>query len=201
MPTANFFRKLGFYVDEGFLSRDLCGQLRTHMRAGVPSAGTVGTDGAEFVVDREVRRVTQLKLNDTSTALIKTRLIDIKAVLERHFHLTLADCQTPQFLHYIRGDFYQPHRDGGVLAGSSSSKSRRISAVIFLNNTSPEPREGTYGGGELTFYEQFDDPVGRTLGFPLEADEGLFVAFRADALHSVAPVTHGDRYTIASWYV
>lgn len=80
-------------------------------------------------------------------------------------------------------------------------QSRRISAVIFLNATSAEPRDGMYGGGALTFYELFDDPVGRPLGFPLEADEGLLIAFRSDTPHSVAPVTHGDRYTIANWYV
>jgi SM-20-related protein len=57
-----------------------------------------------------------------------------------------------------------------------------------------------YGGGALTFYELFDDPVGRLIGFPLEANEGL-LAFRAEVLHSVAPVTHGDRYTIATWFV
>jgi SM-20-related protein len=81
------------------------------------------------------------------------------------------------------------------------SKSRQISAVIFLNGNSSQPRESTYGGGALTFYELLDDPIGQSLGFPLEAEEGLLIAFRADVPHSVAPVTHGDRYTIASWYV
>jgi SM-20-related protein len=81
------------------------------------------------------------------------------------------------------------------------SKSRQISAVIFLNSNSAQPGESTYGGGALTFYELLDDPIGQSLGFPLEAEEGLLIAFRADVPHSVAPVTHGDRYTIASWYV
>jgi len=201
MPTADFFRKFELFVVERFFDSDLCNQLRADMGAGVPSAGRVGSDGVEFVVDREIRRVTQSKVNDTSTALVKARLIGVKPDLERHFNLALADCQNPQFLHYITGDFYLRHRDGGVRAGSLSSKSRRISAVIFLNDTSVEPRDGMYGGGALTFYELFDGPVGPSLGFPLEADEGLLIAFRADVLHSVAPVTHGDRYTIASWYI
>ena len=76
-----------------------------------------------------------------------------------------------------------------------------MSAVIFLNGTSVEPRDGMYGGGALTFYELFDDPVGRNLGFPLEAQEGLLVAFRANVMHGVAPVVHGDRYTITAWYI
>jgi predicted 2-oxoglutarate/Fe(II)-dependent dioxygenase YbiX len=58
-----------------------------------------------------------------------------------------------------------------------------------------------YGGGALTFYELLDDPAGRSLGFPLQAEEGLLIAFRANVPHSVTTVTHGDRYTIACWYI
>jgi hypothetical protein len=66
-------------------------------------------------------------------------------------------------------NFYQCHRDGRSNPDASpTSKSRRISAVIFLNGTSAEPRDDMYGGGALTFYELLDDPVGRSLGFPLE---------------------------------
>jgi hypothetical protein len=69
----------------------------------------------------------------------------------------------------VPGDFYQCHRDGRSNPDASpTSKSRRISAVIFLNGTSAEPRDDMYGGGALTFYELLDDPVGRSLGFPLE---------------------------------
>jgi SM-20-related protein len=202
MPTADFFRGFGLFVVESFFDRDLCSRLRADIHVGVPSAGTVGSHGAEFVVDRDVRRVAQTKINDTSTALVKTRLMGLKPDLERHFGVALADCQAPQFLHYVTGDFYQPHCDNSPRDDASPiSKSRRISAVIFLNGTSAEPRDDTYGGGALTFYKLFDDPVGRSIGFPLEADEGLFIGFRSDLLHSVAPVTHGDRYTIAGWYI
>jgi predicted 2-oxoglutarate/Fe(II)-dependent dioxygenase YbiX len=58
-----------------------------------------------------------------------------------------------------------------------------------------------YGGGALTFYKLFEDPLGQGVGFPLEVTQGLLVGFRAELPHSVAPVEHGDRYTIAAWYV
>jgi SM-20-related protein len=202
MPKADFFRGFGLFVVESFFDRDLCSRLRADMRAGTISLGTVGSRGPEFVVDRQARRVTQSKIRDSSTALVKTRLMSLKSDLERHFGVSLADTQEPQFLHYVTGDFYTIHCDSSPLADASPiSKSRRISAVIFLNGTSTEPREDTYGGGSLTFYKLFDDPVGRSIGFPLEADEGLLIGFRSDLPHSVAPVTHGDRYTIAGWYV
>jgi predicted 2-oxoglutarate/Fe(II)-dependent dioxygenase YbiX len=158
------------FVVESFFDRDLCSRLRADMHAGVSSAATVGSHGAEFVVDRDVRRVTQARINDASTVLVKTRLMGLKPDLERHFGIALADCQAPQFLHYVTGDFYQPHCDNGARDDAApSSKSRRIWAVIFLNGTSAEPRDDTYGGGALTFYKLFDDPVGRSIGFPLEA--------------------------------
>jgi predicted 2-oxoglutarate/Fe(II)-dependent dioxygenase YbiX len=200
MPTASFFSKFGFFVVEDFFDRDLCGQLRADMRAGNSSVALVGS-GREFVIDRQFRRVNQVEVNDVSTALVRTRLIGVKPDLERHFDVTLNDCQGPQFLHYVTGDFYQCHRDHRSDQNASAmSKSRRISAVIFLNGTSAEPRDSMYGGGALTFYELLDDPTGRSLGFPLQAEEGLLIAFRADVPHSVAQITHGDRYTIAGWY-
>jgi SM-20-related protein len=201
MPTADFFCKFGLFAVEGFFDRDLCGQLCADMRAGISSVALVGS-GQEFVVDRQFRSVAQVDVNAVSTALVRTRLMGVKHDLERHFGVALTDCQGPQFLHYVTGDFYQRHRDRrSDQDASAMSKSRRISAVIFLNDTSAEPRDSTYGGGALTFYELLDDPIGQSLGFPLEAEEGLLIAFRADVPHSVAPVTHGDRYTIAGWYV
>jgi SM-20-related protein len=201
MPTADFFCKFGLFAVEGFFDRDLCSQLRADMRAGISSVALVGT-AREYVVDRQIRSVIQVDVNAVSTALVRERLIGVKHDLERHFDVTLTDCQGPQFLHYVTGDFYQRHRDHrSDQYASASSKARRISAVIFLNGTSAQPRDSTYGGGALTFYELLDDPIGQSLGFPLEAEEGLLIAFRANVPHSVAPVTHGDRYTIASWYV
>jgi SM-20-related protein len=201
MPTANFFCKFGLFAVEGFFDRDFCSQLRKDMRTGISSVALVGS-GREFVVDRQFRSVLQVDVNAVSTALVRTRLIDVKPDLERHFDVTVTDCQGPQFLHYVTGDFYQRHRDRrSDQYASAMSKSRQISAVIFLNGNSAQPRDSTYGGGALTFYELLDDPIGQSLGFPLEAEEGLLIAFRADVPHSVAPVTHGDRYTIAAWYV
>ena len=198
MPTADFFCKFGLFAIKGFFDRDLCSQLCADVRAGSPSIGLIGSGK----VDRQIRRVNQIKVNDVSTALVRTRLIDVKPDLERHFDTVLTNCQGPQFLHYVAGDFYQYHRDGvSDQDAALTIKSRRISAVIFLNGSSAEPCDSMYGGGALTFYELLDDPTGRSLGFPLQAEEGLLIAFRAEVPHSVTTVTHGDRYTIASWYI
>jgi SM-20-related protein len=39
------------------------------------------------------------------------------------------------------------------------------------------------------------------LGIPLDADEGLLVTFPSRMLHAAAPVTHGERYTIVTWFL
>src|SRR6516164_4638992 len=156
MPAPSFFSKFGFFVVEDFFDRDLCSQLRADMRAGISSVALVGS-GREFVVNREFRRVNQVEVNNVSTALVRTRLIDVKPDLERHFDVALTDCQGPQFLHYVTGDFYQCHRDRRSDENASDmSKDRRISVVIFLIGTSAEHRDSMYGDGGLTFYELLD---------------------------------------------
>src|SRR5262245_9881707 len=47
MPTLSFFRKLGLFVVEDFFDRDLCSYFCAEMRAGVKSAGTIGSRGPE----------------------------------------------------------------------------------------------------------------------------------------------------------
>jgi len=126
----------------------------------------------------------------------------VRPSLAAHYGLTLSGEQAPQFLSYMTGDFYRPHRDNTKERDTSgSSHERRISAVLFLNEASAEPRDGTYGGGALTFYGLFDDPRAESVGLPLEAEPGLLITFRAETVHGVSPVTHGRRCTAVSWYI
>ena len=203
MAHPDVLRRLGLFVQEGFFDPALCAELRGAMRAATErKAGTVGTQGADFVVDPKIRRVTNTTVPDDVVDLVRTRLLAIKPDLEGAFNVTLADCQKPSFLHYVTGDFYQRHRDGSAHADASPiSIARRVSVVVFLNARAAEATEGAYGGGALTFYELFEGEKARGIGLPLDASEGLLVAFRADLPHSVAPVTHGDRFTIATWFV
>ncbi len=72
--------------------------------------------------------------------------------------------------------------------------------VVFLNEPGETLDPPGYGGGLLTFAGLLDDPKLRTVGVPLVAETGLLVAFRSDMLHAVTPVTHGERYTIVTWF-
>lgn len=202
MASPDVLRRLGLFIVEGFFEPELCAELRAAMRGATErKAGTVGTQGATFVVDPKVRRVTNTTVPEALGERVRTRMLAIAPDLERAFKVTLTDCQTPSFLHYVTGDFYQRHRDGSAHVDASAiSTARRVSAVIFLNAPAAQPAEGSYGGGALTFYELFEGEKARRIGLPLDAAEGLLVAFRADLPHSVSPVTHGDRFTIATWF-
>jgi len=76
------------------------------------------------------------------------------------------------------------------------SRFRRVSAVIFVTPKSEQPAEGAYGGGELVFHGPW--PANERLS--ADAQPGTLVAFRAETTHEVTPVTHGERYTIVSWF-
>src|SRR5437762_398787 len=99
---------------EGFLDPGMCRELRAAIRTGHARAGTVGTKGAEFVVDREYRSVNWVKVDDAAVALVRQRLLDATADVGRHYGLTLTDCEAPQFLSYAPGDHYKAHRDSGA---------------------------------------------------------------------------------------
>jgi predicted 2-oxoglutarate/Fe(II)-dependent dioxygenase YbiX len=71
---------------------------------------------------------------------------------------------------------------------------------VFLNGSDAGEPAG-YSGGSLTFYGLMDDGAGgESVGLPLAGELGLLVAFPSDLLHSVSPVTAGERYTLVTWF-
>ena len=202
MAKAELFHRLGLYTCERFLDAGLCRRLRGTLQAGRARAGTIGVaDSAEFVVDSSVRSVRVIDVGETLASEVQDRLLGAKPAIEAFYSLPLTGCEPPQFLAYSVGDHYTPHRDGRPDDQASAvAKARRISAVLFLNDQTDHPSPNHYGGGALTFYGLFDHPSGDLMGIPIEAAEGLLVTFRADLLHGVSQVTHGERYTIATWF-
>jgi len=202
VPSADFFQRLGLYSHEHFLEASLCRELRRAFQSGSRRAGTVGVKaGAEFVVDPTVRSVRWVEVADDVTAEVRQRLQDVRSRVETFYSVPLTDFEPLQFLAYGVGDHYKPHRDSRPdEAASATSKARRVSAVMFVNSQSDQPESDRYGGGALTFYGLVDHPSGDQLGIPVEPSEGLLMTFPSNLLHSVAPVTHGERYTIATWF-
>jgi SM-20-related protein len=199
MPSANFFRNLGLFVQENFLAPEVCDQIREQMSKGKYEPGVVVGEHAEALVEESIRKVSSVDVEGSIEEAVRSQLIALMPALEEHFKVSLKDCQGPDFLKYGVGSFYLPHVDGNP-SGPSKIAKRRVSVVIFLNAQSKEPAEDTYCGGPLTFYGLMDGPEWEKLPFPLEAEKGLLVAFRSDVLHEVQPVTFGERFSAVSWF-
>ena len=83
--------------------------------------------------------------------LIIQKLLTCKEAVEKHFDVTLNECEEPQFLRYRVGDFFVAHQDGNTGLMLLDSEKRRISTVIFLSRESESPEPDAYCGGSLVF--------------------------------------------------
>ena len=201
MPRAEFFARFGLFVRREFLDNEACVRLRAEMLEADATPATVWTNGEGFVVDSSTRRTTHRQVSAAATAFVEERLLALQSELARHFSVRLTGCRTPGFLAYGPGDFYRPHRDnsgGPAIAGAI--RERRVSAVVFLNGETATANAGGYRGGALTFYGLFEEPRLAGRGLPLEGETGLMVAFPADVVHGVAPVSDGVRCTVVTWF-
>lgn len=199
MPEAEFFQRLGLFVIPEFLDADACAALRRTVCSSTQSRTQVLADGRSLALKESVRRVERADVPSADTAALAARLAELKPRLEEHFGLTLDGVQWPDFLIYRTGAFFRPHRDRSAAPEAPSfSRERRVSVVLFLNGTGEE--DGAFEGGALTFYGLCEDPRACGLGLPLRARERLLLAFPADTVHQVTPVTRGVRYSVVTWF-
>lgn len=181
----------------GVLDGDACCALcaEIHASAGNP-AGLLGRPEQQPAWP-QVRRTRRAGVSPATEARVIALLAAQKETLERHFGLALGACEKPQFLHYREGDFFVPHQDGNTPLIHDESRFRRISAVIFLNRQSEEPSAESYTGGSLVLHGPYTGP---DLRVAMPALPGSMIAFRSETTHEVTPVTHGERFTVVSWY-
>lgn len=179
-----------------FLDPETCQDLITEMRRSPAApAITYGQSDAGSVNER-VRKVERLMPARETVEHVTRRLIDYRQKVGKHFGISLSSCEEPQFLRYRVGDFFVAHQDGNTgLVLLDTDRSRRISISIFLNSESEAPETDAYCGGSLVFSDWRNDRE-----FRLSGETGMLVAFRSETTHEVIPVTHGERYSIVSWY-
>jgi SM-20-related protein len=151
------------------------------------------------VVDESIRSTRWADVSPPAREFVVERPRALRPALAEHFGVPLSASQPPQFLAYRPVDYYRPHKDAS--RDDPPGIQRRVSVVLFLNRQAAAPGSDAYGGGALTFYGLIGGPRGRALGFPLTGETGLLAAFRSETVHVVAPLTHGDRYAVVSWFV
>ncbi len=167
----------------------------------LPGKPATVTSGSQDIYDDATRKTYQVALAGDIEVEIHSRILALQPELESHFHLTLQGCRPPILLKYSVGDYFRLHTDTTKDPELPEGiKKRQVSISIMLNNCEEEDDPDSYSGGALTFYDLLPDPRLRLKGYPLQAEEGLLVAFSAWHKHEVQPVTRGERYSIVAWF-
>ena len=185
--------KPDLFVVPQFFEPGLCATILAELRAIEGVAATLYGRNTTGFVDERARKTIRLNPAEETVKLVTGRLWEYKAAVEKHFAVTLNECEEPQFLRYREGDFFVAHQDGNTGMLNLDAEQRLISTVIFLSREAERPEAGAHSGGSLVF----SDLDGK---FHFPAEPGMLVAFRSEMTHEVTPVTHGERYSIASWY-
>lgn len=176
------------FVVPQFFDRSLSEKILAELATIEGISATLYGRNTTGFVDQGARKTIRLNPAAETSDLVIARLWDRKDAVEKHFAVTLRECEEPQFLRYREGDFFVAHQDGNTGMLNIDAEQRLISTVIFLSR-----EDDAYCGGSLVF----SDLTGK---FHFRAEPGTLVAFRSETTHEVTPVTHGERYSIASWY-
>lgn len=189
------------FIARNFLDAQTCRDLIDEARSAPTTRAPVYIKGSDEVIHETIRKTTSFHPSDETLTQIHERLLAQQKALEAHFGLSLNDCEQPQFLRYKLGDFFVRHQDGNTeQLEFDHLRIRRISLIVFLNSHAAEPEENCYSGGALNFYDKDNMPPDGPEAFPLLGETGMLVAFTAETMHEVAPVTSGERFTIITWF-
>ncbi len=136
---------------------------------------------------REVKKNLQVAVDTDSHAKLMeiVRTAFLRSAVLQMAVLPVALTQA-LFNRYDVGMQYGPHVDAPVMGGVGSAVRSDVAITIFLS----DPK--TYAGGDLVV-----DANGMECGFKLEA--GSAIAYPANSLHHVTPITQGARYAAVIW--
>jgi SM-20-related protein len=181
------------FVVKQFFEPDVCAAILAELKTIEGIAATLYGRHTTGFIDERARKTIRLDPAVETARLVMTRLWESKPAVEKHFAVTLKECEAPQFLRYREGDFFVAHQDGNTGMLNLDAESRLISTVIILSRESEQPEADAHCGGSLVFSD-----LRNKVRPPVEP--GMLIAFRSETTHEVTPVTHGERYSIASWY-
>jgi predicted 2-oxoglutarate/Fe(II)-dependent dioxygenase YbiX len=170
------------------LTRDQCAIVRSALANGRAEDAELLDD--ECIVDATVRRAVGIEVDTRTLRDVEARLDRCLPALADFFAVALTRREGAAFLRYPTGGFYLPHRDRATAAAWPDASRRRIALVVFLDSAEASHAAGDFSGGALRLLEVGAEVVPRA---------GWLVAFPAEWLHEVAPVTRGVRHVIVDW--
>ena len=200
MPRWDFFVRFGLFARPRFLEPEVCAAVCAEALSAGAREAEVYRQGDDRVAE-ELRRTKIAGISSVTAQLLSERLRGVLPEVDAHFTAGLRDLEEPQVLAYRPGDYFHAHRDSSDDgAAPAYLRQRRVSVVLFLNGQAGSPGPVNYTGGSLTFYGLSSEPGWEKVGFHLEGEAGLLVAFRSEIRHAVEPVTTGQRFTVVSWF-
>ncbi|WP_329741671.1 Fe2+-dependent dioxygenase [Dyella sp. A6] len=136
---------------------------------------------------REVKRNQQLDFSSADHTRLATM---VREAFMRNAMLQAATLPSNLtqvlFNRYASGMHYGPHVDAAVMGPMENAVRTDIAITIFLS----DPK--SYSGGELTV-------LSNGLGYEFKLEAGSAIAYPANTLHHVKPVTHGARNAAIIW--
>ncbi len=147
----------------------------------IDGAGTAGWSA------REVKRNLQLTLGTPEYEQI-ARIVGESFMRNGELQTALLPAAATQVLfnRYGQGMEYGPHVDAPIMGSMSNAVRSDIAITIFLS----DPR--SYDGGELTVFMN-------GAGSQFKPEAGTAIAYPANTLHHVTPVTRGARDAAIIW--
>jgi predicted 2-oxoglutarate/Fe(II)-dependent dioxygenase YbiX len=199
-------RKLGVFIRPHVLNREECERLCAEAAAARLDRATVGTPSSgdpTTQVYENVRRTKYVRVSPETLASLEQRLSALRPELDAFFHVQLVRCAGTQLLAYQPGDFFRAHQDAPDSPDQPCPpeiRRRKISAILFLNEQSKEPKLDEYSGGSLIFNGLLDGKGAQGAGLAVAPESGLLVAFRSTVWHHVSDISAGTRYTLVTWF-
>ncbi|MFI4958500.1 MAG: Fe2+-dependent dioxygenase [Lysobacterales bacterium] len=165
------------------LTAEELGTIRNELRtvSFVDGASTAGWSA------REVKKNLQVDINTETYAKLQeiVRNAFFRSAMLQASLLPSAMTQA-LFNRYDVGMTYGPHVDAAVMGSMGNAVRSDVAITVFLS----DPK--SYTGGDLVV-----ETNGVEYGFKLDA--GSAIAYPANSLHHVTPITQGARYAAIIW--
>ena len=200
IPTKrlpNPYHDFPYMLIKGFLTPQECRAI-TSLVHDAKDHHTASLRGGD--VNSHIRQTDIYTLPHQYTSLYETRFDALRSDIETFFSLSLTRSTPLQVLGYNEGGFYVRHaddsselrdRDGQTVGYVSSAPERKLSTVLFVNDT--------FEGGELVFNYLFDENGEMITVQPKAGDMIVFLS-NPYFSHEVLPVTKGFRLSLVAWH-
>ena len=166
-----------------------------HRVGGAPATVLSAQPGGE--VRPVVRKVTRLAVSMETSALIKQVLLDCKPALAAHFDVALAECEEPQFAAL---------RARRLLRGPPGwQHAADLGRFALSPRFSGDPAQRAVRAADARDVRRRLADLPRAVRRPdvrvaaKSTAPGTLITFRSETTHEVTMVTHGLRYSIATW--